>query len=100
VEALLLRAAVIVVSTIVLIIAGALILSGAAPLTVGVGWIMIQVLVVLVAVIAERGRYRPVTTGSTWVRTTERFQDPTSGRWIVVEYDPRTGERRYVEEGS
>ncbi len=49
----------------------------------------------------ERFIYKPIRSerpGPGWDRTTERFADPRSGRNVVVYYNPRTGERRYVAE--
>ena len=53
--------------------------------------------VLLLAVLAERWRYRPPTRseGGEWVKTDEQFIDPESGRPVHVLYNPRTGERRY-----
>jgi hypothetical protein len=43
-------------------------------------------------------RYRARrATGSGWLNTAERFVDPTSGRLIEVRYNPKTGERAYVD---
>lgn len=92
-----LRNGVLVISALILVGAIILALSGANGLTVTAGWIALQALVVLVLVRFERGRYRPTPRGTTWTRTAERFKDPTTGRWVAVEYDPQTGERRYVE---
>lgn len=44
------------------------------------------------------GRYRGRRAGgSGWQDTSERFVDPTSGKLIEVRYNPRTGERAYVD---
>jgi hypothetical protein len=93
-----LRTALIVLSAAVLVVAIGLIASGATALSVLAVWIGIQAAIVLVALLAERGRYAPSASNGPWIRTAERFRDPTSERWIIVEYNPRTGERRYVEE--
>lgn len=95
-----LRRVLILASALVFVVAVILTLLGVggnAPLYV---WVAIQGAIVLIALLAERGRYRPRTsaTGSGWQRTAERFQDPSTGGWIVVEYNPKTGERRYVKE--
>ncbi len=92
-----LRAAVLVVSALILVGAIALVLRGINGFPVAVGWLALQALVVLLAVRFERGRYQPTPRGTRWTRTAERFQDPTTGRWVAVEYDPQTGERRYVD---
>jgi hypothetical protein len=61
-------------------------------------WVAVQAFILLVAVVAERGRYRARTADAdrNWQRTAERFKDPSTDQWVVVEYNPRTGERRYV----
>jgi hypothetical protein len=63
-------------------------------------WVALQAAFLLVLLLGERGRYRPPLSGASdgWQRTAERFQDPTTGQWVVVEYNPRTGERRYIQE--
>jgi hypothetical protein len=58
---------------------------------------------VLFGLLFERYIYKPVRPdkpGAGWERTPERFLDPSSGQTIVVYYDRRTGERRYVREAS
>ncbi len=62
-------------------------------------WLGIEAAILLLAILFERGRYQPGTSDGPWSPSAERFQDPTTGQWIRVEYNPRTGERRYVEEG-
>jgi hypothetical protein len=49
----------------------------------------------------ERFIYKPIRSdkpGPGWDRTPERFVDPRSGQNVVVYYNKRTGERRYVAE--
>jgi hypothetical protein len=44
------------------------------------------------------GRYRGHrATGTGWQRTAERFVDPVSGKLVEVRYNPKTGERAYVD---
>ena len=53
--------------------------------------------IVLLAILFERGRYRPPTTESGgWQDTAERFIDPSTGQQMMVRYNPRTGARQYV----
>jgi len=54
-------------------------------------------LVILVAVRYESWRERtpPPPTGPEWHSTGERFEDPGTGRIVEVQYNARTGERRY-----
>ena len=57
--------------------------------------------VVLAAALFEARRYRArVSSAAGWQDTDERFVDPTTGRLMMVRYNPRTGERDYVEVGS
>lgn len=80
-------------------------------------WLTISSIVVLVALLVERSRYRsevadaafePVGPGGgeplgslepRFRRTDETFIDPTTGHLMRVHLDPRTGERRYLAEG-
>ena len=54
-------------------------------------------LIVLVAVRYESWRERPTppASGPDWRPTGERFQDPGTGKTVEVQYNARTGERRY-----
>lgn len=88
--------------TCVLTIAGIVAAIGAALILAGVTLPGIQALVmgglVVVGLVFER-RYRQNNQqpDSGWQATGERFVDPTSGKDIEVYYDPKSGERRYVE---
>jgi len=56
-------------------------------------------LVLLLGLVVERWRYKPLTDGLPgpgWVATNERFIDPESGKVVTVFYQPSTGERRYI----
>ncbi|HSZ73469.1 MAG TPA: hypothetical protein VK779_01515 [Rhizomicrobium sp.] len=55
----------------------------------------------LLGTIYERVIYKPVenaTPGGSWVRTAERFMDDRTGKPVTVYVDPKTGERKYVQE--
>ena len=54
----------------------------------------------VVGVAFEKGRYKPDATSGDieWQVTNERFFDDTSGKWMRVRFNPKTGERDYVEE--
>lgn len=55
--------------------------------------------VLAIAILFER-RYHPATTkpdDAEWVVTDEQFVDDVSGKLIKVWYNPRTGERRYID---
>ncbi len=93
-----LRKGVIVVTAVALVVAIGLLTTGSASTVVLGVWLAFSAAVLLLAILFERGRYRPTEAGGPWVRSTERFQDPTTGRWVQVEYNPRTGERRYLDE--
>ena len=57
--------------------------------------------ILLLGLVFERFIYKPIRSerpGQGWERTPERFADPRSGQNIVVYYNPRSGERRYVAE--
>lgn len=79
--------------------AGALLLAAG---TVGSGIYLMGVGVVIILGTAfERWRYRKTApTGARWERTGERFEDPTTGETLDVEYDRGSGERRYVRMGE
>lgn len=55
--------------------------------------------VILAAMALERWRYRPATQAGDagWTSTGERFVDPETGRLVEVQFNARTGERRYAE---
>jgi hypothetical protein len=78
------------------IVVGILLL--AAGLGVGiVFYVLIQGVVVIAAVLFERGRYQPaVTQSGDWQETEERFVDPSTGQLMKVRYNPQTGARDYV----
>ena len=103
---------------------GLLVVAGLAtvaisPTAVATGaWLVIVGLVLIVAVIVERRRYRsesadrsslPIGPGGgeplgeplegRFQRTDEVFVDPTSSRTMRVWLDPNSGERRYRAEG-
>lgn len=78
------------------IVAGILLLAAG----IGVGiviYLLIQGIVVLAALLFERGRYQPrITESGDWQETEERFVDPSTGQLMKVRYNPRTGARDYV----
>lgn len=49
----------------------------------------------------ENWRYRkaPAPPGAQWQQTDEKFADPITGVEMDVQYDPVSGERRYVKRG-
>jgi hypothetical protein len=49
----------------------------------------------ILAILVERGRYRPALTGSKFVPTDERFRDPVTGEALQVYVDQATGQRDY-----
>lgn len=89
---------------VVLIVGGAAIVTSLAAILFGnrdgaIVFLVYSVLVVL-ALIYERVRYKPVLaappTGAGWTRTGERFVDPGSGQMVIVYSHTGTGERAYV----
>jgi membrane protein implicated in regulation of membrane protease activity len=85
-----------------LVIAAALIAAGLLVFALGGGahgfGALILGLVLLVGILFERWRYRTVPPPDVrWQSTGERFTDPQSGRVVEVLYDPKSGERHYVE---
>jgi hypothetical protein len=55
--------------------------------------------ILLFGLLCERYLYKPIRPdppGPGWDRTAEKFADPRSGQIVVVYYNARTGERRYV----
>jgi hypothetical protein len=91
-----LRAVLLIYAVVAL--AGAFVLYRANMGLLVAAYLALQGLVVGVAVIFERGRYQSkVSPGQDWETTHEKFQDPTTGKWMTVRYNKRTGERDYVE---
>jgi hypothetical protein len=66
-------------------------------------WLAVIIAVVLVWAFFRQGGYKrdalTAPPGPGWVKTDERFVDPTSGETLDVWFDPRTGERAYVRAG-
>jgi hypothetical protein len=59
--------------------------------------------ILLFGLLCERYIYKPIRPeppGPGWDRTPEKFADPRSGQTVVVYYNPRTGERRYVADAG
>jgi hypothetical protein len=108
---------------LILAVGAVLVLAGVAsvavddaPGAIG-GWLVIVGVVLMVAALIERLRYRSEAAESSWLplgpgggeptdapmeprfqRTEEAFVDPTSGRRMRVWLDRGTGERRYRAE--
>jgi hypothetical protein len=49
----------------------------------------------LLAILIERGRYRPTIAGGSFAPTQERYRDPVSGEIVRVYADDATGLREY-----
>jgi hypothetical protein len=92
-----LRRAVLGLGVLALLLGVALVVEGAASLG-GIQLIILGLIAVL-GVLLEAGRYRGRPGPGRWQSTGERFVDPTTGRLMEVQYDPDTGERRYVDVG-
>lgn len=62
-------------------------------------WCLINGALLTAGIVFERWQYRQPQTrapGAGWQITGERFVDPTSGEFMEVWFEPRSGERRYV----
>jgi hypothetical protein len=92
-----------VLRTLLLVVAGAIALTGMLLLmrglpggaqALGLG------VVIVLGTLFERWRYRPRHSrpGTRWEPTGERFEDPETGKTVHVFYDPGSGERRYVND--
>jgi hypothetical protein len=82
---------------------GVLALIGAVGLTVAgivtglVFYLFVNGVIVIAALLFERGRYRPpIAPGGKWEETGERFVDPSTGQLMKVRYNPQTGARDSV----
>jgi len=94
-----LRMGVLIVGAVLLTISLIGVLAGSVALIPPAA---IGALLVL-GVLVERYIYKPIeeaTPGLGWDKTAERFTDPRSGKDVTVYFNPRTGQRRYVAEGS
>jgi hypothetical protein len=56
---------------------------------------------IVIGVLAERVIYKPLSQRAPagWERTGERFVDDATGKTVEVFYDPKSGQRQYVERG-
>jgi membrane-bound ClpP family serine protease len=63
----------------------------------GIQCLVLGAMVIIGSVFERRYRNNQIPTGADWQASGERFVDPTSGKEVEVLYNPRTGERRYVE---
>ena len=88
-----LRNCILAICGVLLVLAFAQFITGWASGSV----IAVEVAIVVALILFERGRYRPKVSGSSdrFLRTGERFEDPTTGEKMEVYADPKTGERDY-----
>jgi len=92
-----LRKVLLAIGIVLLLIAAAMILRGNWP---AVLWFGINGAVITIGFVFERWQYRRSHShkpGIGWQLTGERFVDPGSGAMTEVWFEPKTGERRYVE---
>jgi hypothetical protein len=93
-----------VLRTLLLLFAAALTLAGAILLVRGVTAPGAYALglggLIVLGTAFERWQYRRHDgwPGADWEPTGERFEDPKTGATVQVFYDPRSGERRYVND--
>jgi hypothetical protein len=96
-----LRAAVIVVSAVLLALGVFCFIVGrAGP---GLISVVLAPAIVLVGVLFERRRYKALLDappGPDWQATAEKFTDPGTGEALVVYFQPSTGKRAYVRTGG
>jgi len=95
-----LRKAILIVGAVLLTISVVGVLTGTTGAMIGLGAFGA---VLVVAVLVERYIYKPIGSeppGSGWDKTAERFADPRSGKDVTVYFNPATGQRRYVAEGT
>lgn len=60
----------------------------------------INAAILLIGAFFERSRYIAKSKHETgWQPTTERFVDHKSGKLVEVHFNPKSGERKYVEVG-
>ena len=71
-------------------------LYGGGPMLLILG--MVVVLTAALEPIYGRATAKPVNSG--WRQTDEKFVDPDTGQMVTVWFDPDTGERRYVGDGT
>ena len=90
---------VVLVLGIVLLTAGVIAIGyGAHGLSL---WLLVVGGSITAGTVFERVLYKPLlgrNPGPGWVRTTERFVDPESGKTVDVFYEPSSGERQYVSQ--
>jgi hypothetical protein len=89
--------------TVVLLLGSMMLVGGALAARLDPRAIPVVVVggLIVIGLLIERVFYKPLHTeapGPGWDRTGERFVDPGTGRHVVVYFNPRTGERRYVAE--
>jgi hypothetical protein len=62
------------------------------------GQVLVIAGLVFLGTLFERWRYRKdvAPPGAQWQQTDEKFADPITGEEMQVQYDPVSGERRYV----
>ncbi|MBV9562851.1 MAG: hypothetical protein JOY90_20780 [Bradyrhizobium sp.] len=69
-------------------------------MTVFVIWCLMILLPFAIWFLFRRGGYKrqplDAAPGPGWVKTEERFVDPSSGETLDVWFDPQSGERSYV----
>lgn len=78
-------------------ICGALFWRAGGGLMIFVFGVLIMITLVLEPIY---GKASGSPLGGKWRATDERFVDPETGRLVTVWFNPASGERRYVEEGT
>ncbi len=92
----LLRIVLFIYAAICLLGAASLLFKGGVSILLGI-YLLINSVVIIAGIFLEK-RYKPEKTSeSGWQKTKEKFVDEKTGRTMEVEYNPKTGERNYVE---
>jgi hypothetical protein len=90
---------VLVLYALMYLVAGGILVHNHIGGIVGGAYFLLNGIVITVAAIFERGRYRPHSrSNDDWELTNERFIDDVSGKKMLVRHNRQTGERDYVEE--
>jgi hypothetical protein len=98
-----LRKAILIVGAVLLTISVVGVLTGSPGTTAAMIGPAAFGAVLMAAVLVERYIYKPIGNeppGPGWDKTAERFADPRSGKDVTVYFNPATGQRRYVAEGT
>jgi hypothetical protein len=92
-----LRKVVLALALVLLAVGVVAVVSGAIGAWVCIIWGGI----IAAGIVYERFRYKSLLSGAPgpgWEKTNERFVDDETGKTVAVYVEPKTGERKYVED--